>query len=104
MHGDPPAKIREKIADVSARRERRGLPQMKFGVAGYVVLRDTEKEARAELARITRVKQSAEGSRNYQHVSAGTLVKQSVALEEDADIDRGRPSRPGVAGEEVPAR
>src|SRR5207245_11011255 len=35
MHGDPPAKIREKIADLSARRERRGLPQMTFGVAGY---------------------------------------------------------------------
>ena len=31
MHGDPPARIREKIADMRERRERLGLPPMQFG-------------------------------------------------------------------------
>lgn len=104
MHGDPPAKIREKIADLSARRERRGLPQMKFGVAGYVILRDTEKEARAELARITDVKQSAAGYRNYQQWLAGTQLEQSVSLEDYSVSNRGL--RSGLVGtaEQVAAR
>ena len=59
MHGDPPGRIREKIADMSERRERKGLPRMTFGVAAYSVVRDTEAEAKRELARITDVKQSA---------------------------------------------
>src|SRR5437879_13485627 len=96
MHGDPPAKIREKIADLSARRERRGLPQMKFGVAGYVILRDTEKEARAELARITDVKQSAAGYRNYQQWLAGTQLEQRVSLEDYSVSNSGL--RSGLVG------
>ncbi len=64
MHGDPPARVREKIADLSARRERFALPPMKFGVAGYVVVRDSEAEAQRELARITDVKQNAAGYAN----------------------------------------
>ncbi len=35
MHGDPPKRIREKVADMSARRERKGLPPMSYGVAAY---------------------------------------------------------------------
>ncbi len=49
MHGDPPQRIREKITDMSARRERKGLPPMTYGVAAYSIVRDTEgrSEARA---------------------------------------------------------
>src|SRR3954465_2407150 len=66
MHGDPPARIREKIEDMSARRKRHGLPRMIFGVAGYSIVRDTEKEAQKELERITDVRGSAAGYQNYQ--------------------------------------
>ncbi len=104
MHGDPPAKIREKIADLSVRRERQGLPQMKFGAAGYVILRDTEEEARAEFARITDVKQSAAGYQNYQQWLAGTQLEQSVSLEDYSVSNRGL--RSGLVGtaEQVAAR
>src|SRR3982750_786589 len=64
MHGDPPERVREKVRDMSARRERLNLPPMIFGVAGYTVVRDSEEEARAELARITDVQQSAAGYNN----------------------------------------
>src|SRR2546425_12432219 len=76
MHGDPPAKIREKIADLSARRERRGLPQMKIGVAGYVIFRDTPKEARGGAARTTAAKQRAAGYRNEQQLLVCTQPEQ----------------------------
>ncbi|HEX2714720.1 MAG TPA: LLM class flavin-dependent oxidoreductase [Candidatus Acidoferrales bacterium] len=96
MHGDPPPKIREKIADLSARRERCGLPPMKFGVAGYVIVRDTEAEARTEQARITDVKQSAAGYENYQQWLAGTQLEQRVSLQDYSVSNRGL--RSGLVG------
>jgi FMNH2-dependent dimethyl sulfone monooxygenase len=89
MHGDPPAKIRERIADVSARRRRYGLPPMKFGVAGFVIVRDTEAEAREEQRRITDVRQSAAGYQNYQQWLAGTQLEQRVSLEDYSVSNRG---------------
>ncbi len=96
MHGDPPAKIRERIGDLSARRERAGFAPLKFGVAGYVVLRDTEEEAKAELARITNVHQNAAGYQNYQEWLAGTQLEQRVSLEDYSVSNRGL--RSGLVG------
>ena len=50
MHGDPPDVIAGKVAEMSARRAQAGRPPLTFGVAGYVICRDTESEAKAELA------------------------------------------------------
>jgi FMNH2-dependent dimethyl sulfone monooxygenase len=96
MHGDPPARVREKIADLSKRRERHALPPMKFGVAGFAIVRDTEAEARAELERITNVKQSAAGYQNYQQWLAGTQLEQRVSLEDYSVSNRGL--RAGLVG------
>src|SRR5438477_3396166 len=43
MHGDPPDRVRSKIADMSERRKKKGLNPMTFGVAAYSIVRDTEK-------------------------------------------------------------
>jgi len=96
MHGDPPQRIREKIADMSARRERLGLPCMTFGVAGFFIVRDTEGEAKKELARITDVKQSAAGYDNYQQWLAGTNLDRKVSLEDYSVTNRGLAS--GLVG------
>jgi len=96
MHGDPPVKIHERITDLSARRERAGLAPLKFGVAGYVVLRDTEEEAKAEVARITNVHQNAAGYQNYQEWLAGTQLEQRVSLEDYSVSNRGL--RSGLVG------
>src|SRR5579883_2371235 len=45
MHGDPPERVREKIRDLRERRAKHNLPAMKFGVAGYAIVRETEREA-----------------------------------------------------------
>ena len=96
MHGDPPERVAAKIADMRTRRERFGLPPMQFGVAAYTVVRDTEREARAELARITDVHASAAGFANYQQWLSGTKLEQSMTIEEYSVSNRGL--RPGLIG------
>ncbi len=96
MHGDPPARVGEKIKDLSARRERMGLPPMTFGVAGYAIVRDTADAAEAERRRITDVKQSAAGYDNYQQWLSGTQLEQQVSLEDYSVSNRGL--RSGLVG------
>jgi FMNH2-dependent dimethyl sulfone monooxygenase len=96
MHGDPPERIAEKIADMNRRREAFGLGPMTYGLAAYCIVRNREAEARAELARITDVKQSAAGYRNYQQWLAGTQLEQRVSLEDYSVSNRGL--RSGLIG------
>ena len=96
MHGDPPEKIREKIAEMSERRERLGLPRMQFGIAAYTIVRDTEREARAELARITDVQSSAAGYDNYQQWLSGTKLEGQMSIDEYSVSNRGL--RPNLIG------
>jgi FMNH2-dependent dimethyl sulfone monooxygenase len=96
MHGDAPERVGEKIADLRERRERRGLQPMKFGVAGYAIVRETEREAQEELRRITDVQQSAAGYANYQQWLAGTQLEQRVSLEDYSVSNRGL--RSGLVG------
>lgn len=96
MHGDPPSRMREKIADLSARRERFGLPPMIFGVAAYWIIRNTDRKAQAELHRITECKQSAAGFQNYQQWLTGTQLEQRVARWEYSVSNHGL--RSGLVG------
>src|ERR1044071_373312 len=91
MHGDPPERVREKVRDMSARRERLGGGARVYGVAGYTVLRAPATEARAARARITDVRQSAAGYNNYQQWLAGTQLEQRVSLEEHPVSNSGPP-------------
>jgi dimethylsulfone monooxygenase len=96
MHGDPPERVAEKVADLTARRAKHNLPPMKFGVAGYTIVRETEREAQDELRRITDVHQSAAGYANYQQWLAGTQLEQKVSLEDYSVSNRGL--RSGLVG------
>jgi dimethylsulfone monooxygenase len=96
MHGDPPERVREKIADLRERRAKYKLPPMKFGVAGYAIVRETEREAQDEQRRITDVQQSAAGYANYQQWLAGTQLEQRVSLEDYSVSNRGL--RSGLVG------
>lgn len=96
MHGDPPERIAEKIADMRRRRDALGLPPMQYGVAGYAVVRDTEHEAREEVARITNVQPGSPGYHNYQDWLTNTQLEQRVTLEEYSVSNRGL--RSGLVG------
>jgi FMNH2-dependent dimethyl sulfone monooxygenase len=96
MHGDPPDRVSAKIVDLRERRTKHRCTPMKFGVAGYAIVRETEKEAHDELRRITDVQQSAAGYANYQQWLAGTNLEQRVSLEDYSVSNRGL--RSGLVG------
>jgi dimethylsulfone monooxygenase len=96
MHGDAPEVIAEKVADLSERRAAVGRPPMTFGVSGYVICRDTEAEAQAELDRILDVRSSPEAYASYQDFIQGSQLESRVSLEEYSVSNRGL--RSGLIG------
>lgn len=98
MHGGTPEELAPKVADMRARRERLGLPPMQFCMAAYVIVRDTEAEAQAEVARITNVAPDSPGYRNYQDWLANTQLEQRISLADYSVSNRGlRPQLVGTA-------
>jgi len=96
MHGDPPDRVAPKIADMAARREKIGLGPMLYGVAAYAIVRDSEEEARRELARITNVQPGTPGYQNYRDWISHTDLDQQVSLEDYSVSNRGL--RAGLVG------
>jgi len=96
MHGDPPERIAPKIADMRRRREAAGLPPMEYGIAAYAIVRDSEAEAKRELARITNVTAGSPGYQNYQDWIANTQLESRVTLEDYSVSNRGL--RAGLVG------
>jgi dimethylsulfone monooxygenase len=96
MHGDPPDVIAAKVHDLAARREASGRPPLTFGVSGYVICRETEAAAQAELERILDVKSSPEAYASYQDFIAGSQLESRVSLEEYSVSNRGL--RSGLIG------
>jgi len=95
-HGDPPETIAAKVADLRERRERLELPPMKFGAAGYAIVRGSEAEAQREVARITEVREGTAGYANYQDWLNNTQLEQRVSLEDYSVSNRGL--RSGLVG------
>ncbi|MGH3417934.1 MAG: LLM class flavin-dependent oxidoreductase, partial [Actinocrinis sp.] len=89
MHGDPPEVIAAKVADLSARRAAAGGAPLAFGVSGYVVCRDTEAEAHAELERILDVHSSPEAYASYRDFVEGSQLESQVSLQEYGVSNRG---------------
>ena len=98
MHGDPPERITEKIAEMRERRERLAPegPPLSLGVSGFVVCRQNEEAARREIARITNVRASTRGYANYEQWISGTKLEQRVSLEDYSVSNRGL--RSGLVG------
>ena len=96
MHGDSPELIGRRIADLSERRDKKGLPPMQFGVAGYSIIRNSEQDVKKELDRITNVQEGSSGYKNYQQWLSGTQLDQHVSLTDYSVSNRGL--RTGLTG------
>ncbi|MEY2884958.1 MAG: hypothetical protein RL490_2682 [Pseudomonadota bacterium] len=97
MHGDPPEVIADKVADMKARRSALGLPPMTFGMAGYAIVRDSEAEAQAELARITTLTgDPPSGYDNFDQWLSGTQLEREFQIREYSVSNRGL--RAGLVG------
>lgn len=96
MHGGTVEEIRTKIAEMRRLRAEAGRePLRSFGMAAYVVCRDTAAEAAAEYARITEVKDTA-GYAGYDDFVSKSQLEQQVKLEDYSVSNRGL--RPGLVG------
>ena len=89
MHGDSPEVIAEKIAGMRRLRAEAGREPLTFGMAGYVICRDTEAEAQAELERILDVRSSDEAYASYRDFVEGSQLESHVSLEEYSVSNRG---------------
>jgi FMNH2-dependent dimethyl sulfone monooxygenase len=96
MHGDPAEAIAPKIADMKARREAAGGAPMTFGMAAYAIVRDSEAEARRELARITDVQELPAGYANFDQWLSGTQLERELKIQEYSVSNRGL--RPNLVG------
>lgn len=99
MHGDSPELIARRIADLTERRDKKGLPPMQFGVAAYSIIRNTDQEVKKELERITNVKEGTSGYKNYQQWISGTQLESELSLHDYSVSNRGL--RSGLTGTPV---
>jgi FMNH2-dependent dimethyl sulfone monooxygenase len=89
MHGDLVERIAPKVTDMRTRRELAEGSPMKYGMAAYVIVRDTAEEAQRERVRITNVDVGSAGYHNYQDWLANTQLEQRVSLEDYSVSNRG---------------
>ena len=72
------------------------LPPLRFGVAGYAIVRNSDAEVKKEVARITDVRASARGYASYQDFIKGSQLETKVSLEDYSVSNRGL--RTGLVG------
>ena len=103
-HGGTPEELATKVAEMRRRREAGGgTPFESFGMAAYAVVRDTEEEALAEVARITDVS-AGPAYHSYQDFVSKSQLEQQVSLKDYSVSNRGlRPNLVGTA-DQVAAR
>ncbi len=97
MHGGTPEEVREKIADMKARKQKAGLaPFQGFGMAVYIIVRDTEKEAQDELKRITTIKNYADYENSYKDFTGNSNLDVEISKYDYSVSNRGL--RPQLVG------
>ncbi|QJU53902.1 LLM class flavin-dependent oxidoreductase [Herbiconiux sp. KACC 21604] len=97
LHGGTVDEAREKVADLDARRVRLvGEPFREFGMAAYVIVRDTEAEAQRELERITTVDPASPGYASFEEFRANSRLDVELSKREYSVGTRGL--RPNLVG------
>jgi dimethylsulfone monooxygenase len=96
MHGGTVDEVKVKIEDMKQRRAKTGKqPLATFGMAAYVICRDTENEAYAELERITNVKDLS-GYAGFKDFTTKSELEQKLQLQDYSVSNRGL--RPNLVG------
>ncbi|MCC2033713.1 LLM class flavin-dependent oxidoreductase [Microbacterium allomyrinae] len=99
LHGGTVDEVREKVDDMNERRLRRhGLPFDEFAMSAYVIVRDTEAQARQELERITTVDPSSPGYASFEEFVRNSQLDVELSKREYSVGTRGlRPDLVGTA-------
>ncbi|MEV7608042.1 LLM class flavin-dependent oxidoreductase [Microbacterium sp. NPDC089320] len=99
MHGGTLDEVRANVSDMNARSERlHGRPIAEFGMPAYVIVRDTEAEARRELDRITTVDPDSPGYASFEEFQRNSKLSLELTRREYSVGTRGlRPNLVGTA-------
>lgn len=99
MHGGTLDEVRANVTDMNARSERlHGRPVAEFGMPAYVIVRDTEAEARRELDRITTVDPDSPGYASFEEFQRNSKLSLELTRREYSVGTRGlRPDLVGTA-------
>lgn len=90
MHGGTVEEVREKIQDMKERKKKAGLePFQGFGMAVYIIIRDTEEEAQKELERITTIKNYDEYENSYKDFTGNSQLDVEISKREYSVSNRG---------------
>jgi FMNH2-dependent dimethyl sulfone monooxygenase len=97
LHGGTVDEAREKVTDLNERRLRLvDAPFREFGMAAYVIVRDTEAEAQRELERITTVDPASPGYASFEEFRANSRLDVELSKREYSVGTRGL--RPNLVG------
>lgn len=99
MHGGTLDEVRANVADMNSRSERlHGRPIAEFGMPAYVIVRDTEAEAKRELDRITTVDPDSPGYASFEEFQRNSKLSLELTRREYSVGTRGlRPNLVGTA-------
>ncbi|HEX8183686.1 MAG TPA: LLM class flavin-dependent oxidoreductase [Blastocatellia bacterium] len=95
MHGDPVENVRPKVEEMKRRRRELGMGEMKYGIAGYVICRNSDAEVQKEIDRITDVKESA-GYFGFKDFTNQSQLERELSLRDYSVSNRGL--RTGLTG------
>lgn len=96
IHGHTVEEAAVKIADMKARRKAAGREPLKtIGMAAYVICRDTEEEALAEVKRITTINDRS-GYAGFKDFTSMSKLEQQIKLQDYSVSNRGL--RPNLVG------
>lgn len=97
MHGGTLDEVRANVVDMNARSERlHGRPVAEFGMPAYVIVRDTEAAAQAELERITTVDPDSPGYASFEQFQRNSNLSLELTRREYSVGTRGL--RPNLVG------
>lgn len=97
LHGGTLDEVRAKVGDMNERRQRLHSRDIdEFGMAAYVIVRDTEAEAQRELERITTVDPSSPGYASFEEFLRNSELDVEVSRREYSVGTRGL--RPDLVG------
>jgi len=96
MHGDSVEAAAEHVEDMRRRRASHDQSPLRFGMAAYVICRDSEDAAQEELARITTVRAELESQHSYEDFVRESQLRTQVELKDYSVSNRGL--RPDFVG------
>ncbi len=97
MHGGTLEEVREKIKDMKERRSKAKMPPFRgFGMAVYMIVRDSESEAQEELERITTIRNYEDYENSYKDFTGNSNLNVEISKQDYSVSNRGL--RPALIG------